>query len=691
MKNLYPLISILFFHFPYFSTQESYGQNPGEWMWIHGSNTSGNAGSFGTQGVPNPSNEPPALYEACEWTDLNGNFWLYGGVDQSFGTHNDLWKYDPVAKEWTWMTGTNSINNAGNYGTRGVPSPANRPPSKGWGVGSWVDNNGDFWMFGGYGAGYFSDLWKYNIATNEWTWMKGPNTTYQSGIYGTIGVPDTSNIPGCRGELSETWRTNNGDLWFFGGQSPSPYYSFNDMWRYNIAANTWTWMKGSNLTEQVGTYGVQGVENAANTPGARAAYGHWKDNNGNLWLFGGDDYYYGNSYNDMWRYNPVSNNWAWIGGSNTVNSTGNYGTKCITSATNVPSARYENRARWTDANGNFWLFGGYSSGFINDLWMYCLALGQWTWEGGDATINSSGSWGTKGVSSPTNKPNCRNGSVSWSDNNGHLFFFGGSTNPPITPYNDLWVFKIDSACGSCPSALPNASFTPTDTTFCGEGTYCITFSDHSTGNPTAWQWLFPGAVPDSSSLQNPTNICYANPGTYPVTLIVTNSIGTDTLTISPMITFSNGPQIPSIIIHADTLICPTSGVHSYLWYFNGSPIFGATDSFYVFHTAGTYAVLVSDSLGCSRISNGILIASINESYLSRQLQISPNPVNTKLIINTVLTGGTLVIFNSLGDKMIELKAENGKTEIPITDFASGVYYIIYRNNATLYSQKFIKE
>jgi hypothetical protein len=72
----------------------------GEWVWIHGDafNSSGN---FGTQGVPAGTNNPPPLYEPCEWTDLNGNFWLYGGLRSGAGcngfcVYNDLWKYDPL-------------------------------------------------------------------------------------------------------------------------------------------------------------------------------------------------------------------------------------------------------------------------------------------------------------------------------------------------------------------------------------------------------------------------------------------------------------------------------------------------------------------------------------------------------------------------------------------------------------------
>src|SRR5262249_32064148 len=157
-----------------------------------------------------------------------------------------------------------------------------------------------------------------------------------------------------------------------------------------------------------------------------------------------------------------------------------------------------------------------------DLWKYCVVANKWIWEGGDSTANSSGSWGTKSVSNSTNKPSGRNGPVGWTDGNWHLYLFGGCAPPVFTNYNDLWEYAIDSTCGVCPQSLPRADFTPADTTFCIEGVKCIDFYDHSTGNPTSWQWKFPGAMPDTSSQQNPSQICYGNPGTYAVTLIVTN-------------------------------------------------------------------------------------------------------------------------------------------------------------------------
>ena len=59
-----------------------------------------------------------------------------------------------------------------------------------------------------------------------------------------------------------------------------------------------------------------------------------------------------------------------------------YGTEGKPAAANVPGARYL-LACWTDAAGNFWLFGGYgadstgSRNWLNDMWEY--SAGQWAW------------------------------------------------------------------------------------------------------------------------------------------------------------------------------------------------------------------------------------------------------------------------------------------------------------------------
>ena len=60
----------------------------------------------------------------------------------------------------------------------------------------------------------------------------------------------------------------------------------------------------------------------------------------------------------------------------------------------------------------------------------------------------------------------------------------------------------------------------------------VQFNDVSEdGDPTTWTWSFPGGTPSSSTLENPT-IIYANPGKYNVSLTVSNSAGSNSITLT---------------------------------------------------------------------------------------------------------------------------------------------------------------
>ena len=126
--------------------------------------------------------------------------------------------------------------------------------------------------------------------------------------------------------------------------------------------------------------------------------------------------------------------------------------------------------------------------------MYCLANNEWIWEGGSLTSNPPGSWGTKGVASPANAPNGRGGAVGWSDNAGHYYMFGGSSDPFNTMYGDLWQYTLNTNCNTCNASvvLPTPSFQASDSVLCQFD--CVTYTDHSS-NATSWSWTFPGGTP----------------------------------------------------------------------------------------------------------------------------------------------------------------------------------------------------
>lgn len=444
IKLFYSLVTLFFL-----TTTEA--QIAGEWTWMKGSNIANQAGRFGTKGVSSPLNNPPCLYEAFEWTDLNGNFWLFGGISIINGQANALWKFDPLTTEWTWMHGDSTGDSNGIYGTKGVAAPTNCPGARGYGGLSWVDTSGDLWMFGGEGrdgAGlwgvYLNDLWRYNIASNQWTWMKGGNVwSTMNGVYGTKGVADTLNTPDGRAEFNGSIRDNENNLWLFGGQA-SNLEPHNDIWKYSVTTNMWTWIAGSSTTSVVSNYGTQNVASPSNDPGGRLSFIKFMDSQNNIYFLGSARDM-GSNVIDVWKFNSLTTEWTWLGGDTLINSAGTYNLACDTNSYNIPKAKHEIRAAWQDSCGVFF-FGGFAvaSNGLNDLWYYNVEDNNFTWVSGTTIANDPGDYGAKGVSSPSNRPPGRGGALPYLDNQKNLWVFGGLAYG--TYFNDLWRFKIDTNC-----------------------------------------------------------------------------------------------------------------------------------------------------------------------------------------------------------------------------------------------------
>jgi hypothetical protein len=207
----------------------------------------------------------------------------------------------------------------------------------------------------------------------------------------------------------------------------------------NKSTAFWAWIAGDNSISQLGVYGVKGIPSPTNKPGARSGAASWTDHAGNFWLFGGE----GSGFNDLWRWDGTF--WTWIHGpTSTDYSAPNYGTKGIPSPSNIPGQRHD-AVSWVDNSGNLWLFGGVgidnsgNGGYLNDLWRWDGT--NWTWVSGDMSVGQAGIYGSKGIASVTNKPGGRAGAVSWGDNTGTLWIFGGlgyDINGAWSNLNDLW-------------------------------------------------------------------------------------------------------------------------------------------------------------------------------------------------------------------------------------------------------------
>ena len=113
----------------------------------------------------------------------------------------------------------------------------------------------------------------------------------------------------------------------------------------------------------------------------------------------------------------------------------------------------------------------------------------------------------------------------------------------ITKTGYIEVMKVD--------LRPQADFT-SDKTVAKDGEVA-TFSDLSTNNPTAWRWEFPLGRPSISDEQNPT-VEFSYAGVYNITLIASNSEGSDTIVKEKYMTITTDAIKPVIDFVADTTI-----------------------------------------------------------------------------------------------------------------------------------------
>ncbi len=466
-----------------------------EWTWMNGSNQPNAQADYGTLGTPAPGNTPGGLQGASGWVDSNGNFWLFGGYNSlwhpeginqtSEGTWNDLWEFMPSTGEWVCIEKGDGV---GNFGTLGTAAPGNLPPPRS-DAAIWRDLDGNFWLFGGYfifwvgeyeqgdAYGYLNDLWRYSPSTGEWTWMGGSQNLNDPGAYGTLGTPSSAGYPSGRSGAA-AWIDSKGNFWLFGGggQFPNngPGFAADDLWEYQPSTGNWTWVSGSDPSNPPATP-------PAGIPAAQSDAATWTDAGGNFWLFG----------NGFWELSPSTAVWTEI----SLDGQAGYGTLGVPGGVPEPRA---SAYTWTDASGNFWLFGGGQSNdagsidSLNDLWRYTPSDGLWTWMGGSQSQNTSGVYGPLGVSGSGYNPGARYDGTSWTDPSGNFWLFGGVLDVTAGGYwNDVWMFTPPPTA----PAVATPTFTPPG------GTYSSIQNVHistTTDNATIY-YTTDGSVPTTSS------------------------------------------------------------------------------------------------------------------------------------------------------------------------------------------------
>ncbi len=488
-----------------------------DWNWISwyipSTNTGDNLAAVTTplfpfQQVPPPDlGTPGGRVFPATWTDAQGNRWLFGGNGYPYpnplvpanqtlpGFLNDLWVYDQAVGGWVpanlqvlnpsldlWVDNTAPLEveaASGVYGALGVSSGG--APGARWGSSTWTDGAGNLWMFGG--QGYDASTEDFTLLNDIWEWVPGGLDGFGAGTYtgkwiwqggSSVGnQPTVANFPGGRWAAA-TFTDTTGNVWLFGGQgvdSAGNTGLLSDLWKYNIAARTWTLVSGSTVSNKNGIYGALGSPAGTNFPGGRQNAVLWVDGTGTVWLFGGFGFDengtgapLGATLNDLWKFS--GGQWTWVSGDNLANQNGTYGTQTLPAATNVPGSRWGS-VQWTDASNNLWFFGGWGygsiishpQGYLNDIWEYQHSTGQWIWWKGSNDVNQTGQYLQNGIPYVNNVVGARRGAGIWAPNasacpvsgavgNGeacYVWVFGGagyddSQNTSPGYLNDFWTY-----------------------------------------------------------------------------------------------------------------------------------------------------------------------------------------------------------------------------------------------------------
>jgi hypothetical protein len=235
-----------------------------------------------------------------------------------------------------------------------------------------------FWTFGGQRVDIvnatsgdeaytlYSDLWRYDLSTDQWAWIGGNGTTNLDGSW-MKGVG--AGYPAGRWQSGFVQRNAAGTkIALFGGQGRGS--DLGDVWELDVstpATPVWTWIGGSSgysakpvvENDAVGVYHPNNVWGAGTTP---AAFGGSGDV---AWLFGGWREEIGScsggataTTNELWSFNFSAGEFAYWKG-NCFDMGGIFGTQGTPGG--YPSGRYApgvSSSNW-DSTGKGYLFGGW--------------------------------------------------------------------------------------------------------------------------------------------------------------------------------------------------------------------------------------------------------------------------------------------------------------------------------------------
>ncbi|MBI1286578.1 MAG: HYR domain-containing protein [Flavobacteriales bacterium] len=183
-----------------------------------------------------------------------------------------------------------------------------------------------------------------------------------------------------------------------------------------------------------------------------------------------------------------------------------------------------------------------------------------------------------------------------------------------------------------------------------------------------------------------SSITVTNPASYWVTVVNANGCVSNTDTVNVAYFASETPTISSGT--DGVLYCSNDTATNYQWSFNGTPISGATNSWYCPTQSGNYVVELTDANGCVVSSftseytyseDSPCATGIEEYGLS--MEVYPNPSTGQFTLSYTLSNDSkleMAVLDQMGRQVIvgeQLMGSTGRKIIDLSGEADGVYIL----------------
>jgi len=443
----------------------------------------------------------------------------------------------------------------------------------------------------------------------------------------------------------------------------NPNIQFGDQIKYILQTDNGYWIKKDTIIKTFGAYTLQVTENGT-------AATNWTGN-----------------------WNTTTSTFVSAPRSFTDTPTGNYVNNANTTYTYVPTIDLTNAVA---AKLSFWAKWDIEADYDYVQLQVSTDNGA-TWVGQCGLYTVAGT-SANGSVQPNNQPVWEGVQSNWVQEEIQLSDYlgqaikvrfqlksDGGTRKDGFYFDDFSIYYNEAG----PTVAPVAQF-QTPAVLCS-GTP-ISFTDLSQNLPTSWAWDFGDGF--TSIEQNPSNV-FA-PGTYTVSLTVTNSAGTNTTT--QQVVIQAAPVVGLSIADTDLVLCAQDGSVALSVTPQDATVSGLGVNGLSFDPTGlalgpvTLSATVTDQLtGCSGSSQLTVIiedcAQIAETS-GLQLTVYPNPSTGVLYISDIPSATQLHLYDAQGKRIGEWHANDKNLTIQL-EASAGVYYLEARNDAQQQRMKII--